>query len=85
MTYPVLRSKDELLEFMKRRRKWQMVIFDGDLLPIKCVRCPDMIVDDANRVRVYPKEKLIVPMHYECAWDSLFEDIMKLGVAMGKL
>jgi len=73
--YPIITTKESLIEFMKRKRKSDDVIFRGDLLPIKCTICGKMITDEKNRVRVNPKAKRIAPMHYVCAWESLFKII----------
>jgi len=79
--YPVFRTKEELKQFCKRKRKMFYAIFlkAGDLLPTNCKHCNNEIIDSGNRVKVFPKQKLLIPLHYDCAWSSLFGDIFKIA------
>jgi len=83
-------SEDEIAKFMKRRRKRQMVIFEGELLNnLICVYCKQPIKKEhGNRVDLIPivengvKKIRILAYHYECAWKRLFEEIYKVGSIM---
>lgn len=79
--YPELDNYTDLKEFTKRKRKKQMVIFTehGDLLPVKCAKCKKPITTRSNRVDIYPKQKLVLPYHYECAWEVTFTALYKLA------
>jgi len=79
-SYPELDNHEDVTRFVKRKRKKKMVIFTefGDLLPVKCAGCGEPIVDRGNRVDIYPKQKLVLPYHYECAWKKTFSNIYQL-------
>jgi len=81
-SYTQLDDHADLKEFVKRKRKKQMVIFTehGNLLPVKCAKCGKIInKEDGNRVDVYPKQKLVLPYHYECAWEVTLTALWKLA------
>ena len=78
MSYPKINSVKELIEFCKRKRKSYTVILTKKFVnenKIVCVKCKKKITDENNRTFVYPKQKRIVPLHYSCAWDFLFNII----------
>jgi hypothetical protein len=78
--YPIITTKESLIQFVKRKRKFTVVKFDGSLLPINCSVCGKPITNDDNLIKVFPKHKRIIPMHYECAWSSLLTEIYSIRI-----
>jgi hypothetical protein len=81
--YPIITSKESLIAFVKRKKKFRVVKFGGKLLPVKCGVCGKDITNDDNLVKVFPKNKRIIPMHYYCAWTSLFTEIYSTRIIEG--
>lgn len=78
----------DVLNFMKRKRKKKVIIYrqGGDLFPVNCALCDKPITaETGNRVDVYPKQKTVLPYHYECAWRVTFSAIDQLGQRLGML
>lgn len=78
MTYDEV---DDLKSYCKYRRKPRIVILSDDELPRKCVICGELIEKEngGNRTKVYPKDKKVAPMHYECAWSNLLDKTSKIA------
>lgn len=71
----------DLKDYCKGKRKPRTVILGDDELPRKCVICGKLVEreDGGNRTKVYPENEKIAPMHYECAWESLFEKASEIA------
>lgn len=82
--YDRIDSKADISKFIKRRRKMHMVILSEKFVKKykpSCERCGKRItVRQGNRTNIYPGGR-VVPMHYECAWGSVFAGIAKLSDA----
>lgn len=79
--YPICIDNKAIKKAMYKKRKQFMVIFEEKLLngKINCVVCNKPIIDNANRVWLYPKTKKYSAMHYTCAWTQLLNDVYKLA------
>jgi len=86
--YVEVDNKEDVINFMKRKRKKKTIIYriGGDLFPVNCALCNEPITSETgNRVDIYPRQKKVVPLHYECAWKVTFAVIDRLGQRMGML
>lgn len=72
--------------YCKRKRKARSVILDDCLLPLVCAYCGKTIKKgEPNRTDLDPRTRTISPMHYECSWKALFEEIYSYRIEDGRL
>ena len=84
--YDLIDTLEDLRNYMKRLKSFHMVILSNSFInkyKPRCVKCGKTIkTEDGNRTHIYKGK--VLPLHYNCAWNVIFENINRLSDAYNR-